>query len=91
MTSPGRPGRPDNNASQSSFPTDPANFADDERISWSRLDNKHILETEQGAEYEWDEALKRWVAVVSALSLTAQHPDLWAENLFLYVERTPSF
>lgn len=51
--------------SQSTFPTDPTEFANDERISWSRLDNKHILETEQGAEYEWDEALRRWVPVVS--------------------------
>lgn len=62
------PGLQDPTVSQSSFPTDPADFANDERISWSRLDNKHILETEQGAEYEWDEALRRWVAVVSACS-----------------------
>jgi len=50
---------------QSDFPTEASRFAEDERISWSKLDNKFVLETEQGGEYEWDDALRRWVAVVS--------------------------
>ena len=54
---------------QADFPADPDDFANDPRISWSRLDNKHILETEGGAEYEWDTALRRWVAVVSRRNL----------------------
>lgn len=52
-------------AAQSDFPTEPSSFAEDERISWSKLDSKYVLETEQGGEYEWDDALRRWVAVVS--------------------------
>lgn len=52
-------------AAQSDFPAEPSSFAEDERISWSKLDSKYVLETEQGGEYEWDDALRRWVAVVS--------------------------
>ena len=46
------------------FPTDPADFDSDPRISFSKLDNKFILETEDGQEYEYDSALKRWVQTV---------------------------
>lgn len=49
----------------SSFPTDPNEFGEDERISWSKLDDKWLLETEQGTEYAWDTALRRWVQAVS--------------------------
>lgn len=52
-------------AGQTDFPTEPSSFAEDERISWSKLDSKYLLETEQGGEYEWDDTLRRWVAVVS--------------------------
>ncbi|KAI4203720.1 MAG: hypothetical protein LQ346_001730 [Caloplaca aetnensis] len=44
-----------------SFPTNPADFDADDRISFSKLDNKFILETEDGQEFEFDDALKRWV------------------------------
>jgi hypothetical protein len=43
------------------FPQDPAEFDSDPRISWSRLDEKFILETEDGQEFEYDSGLKRWV------------------------------
>ena len=46
------------------FPKDPSEFDADPRISFSKLDQKFILETEAGEEYEFDEALKRWVPVV---------------------------
>ena len=46
------------------FPTNPEEFDADDRISFSKLDNKFILETESGKEYEYDRALKRWVEVV---------------------------
>ncbi|TLD23244.1 hypothetical protein PspLS_07552 [Pyricularia sp. CBS 133598] len=47
-----------------SFPTDPAEFDNDERISFSRLENKYIAVQEDGAEYEWDGGLKRWIPIV---------------------------
>jgi HIV Tat-specific factor 1 len=46
------------------FPTDPEAFDQDDRISFSKLSNTHILETEDGREFEYDAQLKRWVAVV---------------------------
>ncbi|KAI6372242.1 hypothetical protein MCOR25_003761 [Pyricularia grisea] len=47
-----------------SFPTDPAEFDNDERISFSRLENKYIAVQEDGAEYEWDGGLRRWIPIV---------------------------
>ena len=50
---------------QSSFPQNPEDFDADSRISFSKLSNKFILETENdGAEYEFDDKLMRWVPVV---------------------------
>lgn len=46
-----------------SFPTEPLDFDSDPRISFSKLENKWILETEEGAEYEYIQGLKRWVPV----------------------------
>lgn len=50
--------------SRSSFPTNPEDFDADNRVSFSKLDNKFILETEDGQEFEFDDALKRWVPAV---------------------------
>lgn len=49
---------------RSGFPQSPSSFAADPRVSFSKLDNKFILETEEGNEFEWDTALKRWIPVV---------------------------
>ena len=46
------------------FPPNPEEFDADDRISFSKVDNKFILEAETGQEYEYDHALKRWVEVV---------------------------
>lgn len=51
-----------------SFPKDPAEFDSDPRISFSKLDDKFILEAEDGQEYEYDTALKRWILTVCAHS-----------------------
>ncbi|OXN08401.1 hypothetical protein CDV58_02164 [Aspergillus fumigatus] len=48
----------------SNFPQDPAEFDSDPRISFSKLDNKFILETEDGQEFEYDTVLKRWIPTV---------------------------
>lgn len=50
--------------SRSSFPTNPEDFDADDRISFSKLDNKFILETDDGQEFDFDDALKRWVPAV---------------------------
>ena len=49
----------------SSFPQNPEDFDADPRISFSKVSNKFILETEHdGTEYEFDDKLKRWVLAV---------------------------
>ncbi|KAJ5937773.1 hypothetical protein N7454_004115 [Penicillium verhagenii] len=46
------------------FPLDPSEFDSDHRVSFSKLDNKFILETDDGQEFVFDNALKRWVQTV---------------------------
>lgn len=49
----------------SSFPQNPEDFDADPRISFSKISNKFILETEHdGTEYEFDDKLKRWFPAV---------------------------
>lgn len=48
----------------SGFPQSPSEFDSDPRISFSKLEDKWILETEEGTEYEYISGLKRWVPVV---------------------------
>ncbi|KAI0482773.1 hypothetical protein GGR56DRAFT_206714 [Xylariaceae sp. FL0804] len=47
-----------------SFPTDPQEFDADDRISFSRLDNKFVGVHDDGSEFEWDAQLKRWIPVM---------------------------
>lgn len=47
-----------------SFPTNPEEFDQDERISYSKLDNKYIAVQDDGTEYEFDAALRRWIPIV---------------------------
>ncbi|KEY71038.1 hypothetical protein S7711_00862 [Stachybotrys chartarum IBT 7711] len=44
-----------------SFPVDVQEFDSDERISFSRLDNKFIAVHDDGTEYEFDADAKRWI------------------------------
>ncbi len=60
------------NQASSSFPLDPSEFDSDERISFSKLDNKFLLVQEDGTEYEFDDALKRWVPVLDEALLEEQ-------------------
>lgn len=48
----------------SNFPQNPEEFDADPRVSFSKLANKFILEADNGEEFEFDDALKRWVPVV---------------------------
>ena len=53
---------------QSGFPRSPEDFESDPRVSFSKADQKWILEADDGSEFEYDEALKRWVPVVRSLA-----------------------
>lgn len=46
-----------------SFPTNVEEFANDERISYSRLSNKYIAVHDDGSEFEFHPQLKRWIIV----------------------------
>lgn len=48
----------------SSFPATEEEFREDPRVSFSRLSGKWTLEADDGAEYEYDEGLRRWIPVV---------------------------
>jgi HIV Tat-specific factor 1 len=56
----------------SSFPVDPQEFDADERISFSKLDNKFLLVADDGSEYEFDDVLKRWIPVLDEELLEQQ-------------------
>lgn len=60
-------------AALNNFPQDPSDFDSDPRISFSKLDDKFILETDDGNEFEWDTALKRWIQTVRRLSPLYKH------------------
>ncbi|RJE26383.1 hypothetical protein PHISCL_01270 [Aspergillus sclerotialis] len=60
----GNPNEGERPAPLANFPQDPTEFDSDPRISFSKLDDKFILETEDGQEYEYDTALKRWIPTV---------------------------
>lgn len=60
-------GSPENGAAEPArrnFPQDPSEFDRDPRISFSKLDDKFILETEDGQEFVYDSVLKRWIQTV---------------------------
>lgn len=48
----------------STFPMTREEFDTDPRVSWSRISGKWSLEADDGSEFEFDEALKRWIPVV---------------------------
>lgn len=55
-----------------SFPTNQQEFDQDERISYSKLDNKYIAVQDDGTEFEFDEKLKRWVAMIDEALIEEQ-------------------
>ena len=61
-----------NTPPKSSFPQNPEEFDADPRVSFSKLVDKFILETDDGQEYEFDDVLKRWVPVVGSHPPTAK-------------------
>ena len=63
------------------FPTDPSEFDADDRISYSKLDNKFLLVQEEGTEFEFDDAIKRWVPVVDEALLEEQQKAYAVEGV----------
>jgi HIV Tat-specific factor 1 len=47
------------------FPHDPAEFDSDERISYSRADEKYLLVDDDGEEWEFNPATGKWHQPVS--------------------------
>jgi hypothetical protein len=78
MASPGPKG---DTVDAPAFPQDPAEFDSDPRISFSMLDNKFILETDDGQEFEYDTGIKRWVQKVCGQSRALRISRLWARWL----------
>jgi len=56
----------------SSFPTTEEEFREDPRVSFARLSGKWSLEADDGSEYEYDEALRRWIPVLDESLLEKQ-------------------
>ena len=54
------------------FPTDPSEFDSDDRISFSKLDGKFLLVLEDGSEYEFVDAMRRWIPVLDEALLEEQ-------------------
>ncbi|KAK0729040.1 hypothetical protein B0T21DRAFT_349971 [Apiosordaria backusii] len=54
------------------FPTDKDQFDQDERISFSKLDNKYIAVQDDGTEYEFDEGLRRWIPIIDEALIEQQ-------------------
>lgn len=54
------------------FPTNPEEFDRDDRISFSRLDNKYIAVQDDGTEYEFDNGLRRWIPVIDEALIEEQ-------------------
>ncbi|KAJ5682258.1 nuclear mRNA splicing factor-associated protein [Penicillium macrosclerotiorum] len=71
-------GTPTSGAEQSRpFPTDPSTFESDPRISFSKLDDKYILETTDGQEFQYDNVLKRWVQAAVDEELIRQQQEAY--------------
>ena len=64
--------RQSNESGGSSLPTNPQEFDSDDRISFSKLDNKFLLVQDDGAEFEFDDAIKRWIPVLDEALLEEQ-------------------
>ncbi|KAK3392979.1 hypothetical protein B0H63DRAFT_457028 [Podospora didyma] len=54
------------------FPTNLNEFDQDDRISYSKLDNKYIAVQEDGTEYEFDTGLKRWIPIIDEALIQEQ-------------------
>jgi HIV Tat-specific factor 1 len=63
-----------------SFPTNLEEFDQDERISYSKLDNKYIAVQDDGTEFEFDEGLKRWIPMIDEALIEEQQKGYMMPN-----------
>lgn len=56
------------------FPKTTEDFEIDPRVSYSKLDDKWILEDDDGAEWEWDTTGNRWIQSVRFVLFTTSVP-----------------
>ncbi|EEH17922.2 hypothetical protein PABG_00485 [Paracoccidioides brasiliensis Pb03] len=75
------PSEPNTTTTRASFPQSPSEFHDDYRISFSKLDEKYYLEAEDGTEWEYDNALNRWVPLVDDALLEQQREAYKVEGV----------
>ncbi|KAF2842394.1 hypothetical protein M501DRAFT_1013738 [Patellaria atrata CBS 101060] len=54
------------------FPHSPEDFENDARVSFSKLENKWLLEDDDGSEWEYNEALKKWIPLLDEELLEKQ-------------------
>ncbi|MCJ1284772.1 hypothetical protein MMC26_004108 [Xylographa opegraphella] len=66
---------------RSTFPQNPEEFDADPRVSFSKVADKFILEAEDEQEYEYDDALKRWVPVLDDALLEQQRKAYAVEGV----------
>ncbi|KAI1113674.1 hypothetical protein F5Y14DRAFT_207757 [Nemania sp. NC0429] len=62
------------------FPTNPEEFDSEDRISFSRLDNKFIGVLDNGSEFEWDAQLRRWIPIIDEKLLLEQQKAYGASD-----------
>ncbi|GAB1310326.1 hypothetical protein MFIFM68171_00536 [Madurella fahalii] len=67
-----------------SFPTNPEEFDQDERISFSKLDNKYIAVQDDGTEYEFDHGLRRWIPMIDEALIEEQQKGYMMPNTDTY-------
>jgi len=63
------------------FPTSLDEFDKDERISFSRLDNKYIAVQDDGTEYEFDTGLKRWIPMIDEALIQEQQKGYFGSGI----------
>jgi HIV Tat-specific factor 1 len=72
------------------FPTNPEEFDQDERISYSKLDNKYIAVQDDGTEYEFDDGLKRWIPMIDEALIEEQQKGYMMPNAAADTDRQTS-
>ncbi|KAI9716421.1 MAG: hypothetical protein M1812_005316 [Candelaria pacifica] len=72
---------PPDSAARTAFPQTPEEFDADPRISFSKISNKFVLEADDGSEYEYDDALKRWIPVLDDALLEKQREAYAVEGV----------
>ncbi|TKA78628.1 hypothetical protein B0A55_02670 [Friedmanniomyces simplex] len=63
------------------FPIESADFAADDRVSFSKTANTHLLEAEDGTEWEWLARASKWVPVTSEEDLEKQQRAYMVEGV----------